>query len=265
MCARQRKPPAALTARNADRHALYETAVQRPDVMIGFIEDLFDHARDRPPCVLREDFCGTAYLSCHWAASGGDRRAIGVDIDPAVLDYGRTRHVETIGAAGRRIELIEADVLDVRKTADALVSLNFSHFIYKHRADLLAYLKHARRCVRPGGLFICDAFGGPGSISPCIDERRLGMFTYLWEQKRFNPLTHQIDCRIHFRFPDGSTKRNAFGYDWRMWSLPELRELLAEAGFSQIAVYFESEEGFIGDVDAVDLEAWVAYVVALRD
>jgi SAM-dependent methyltransferase len=265
MSAASRKPAAALSARNADPHALYEQSVQRPDVMIGFIEELFDHARDRAPRTVREDFCGTAHLAALWTCSGDHRRAIGVDHDAGVLGWARRHNVQPLGEARRRIDLIHGDVLDVRRQADAVVSLNFSHFTYHTRENLRRYFRHARRCVKPGGLFICDAFGGPESIRPCLDKRRFSRFEYHWEQRAFDPLTNRIDCRIHFRFPNGTALRDAFAYDWRMWSLPELRELLAEAGFDDLGIYFESEEGFIADFDAVDFEAWVAYVVALRN
>ena len=62
----------------------------------------------------------------------------------------------------------------------------------------------------------------------------------------------------------------AFTYHWRLWTLPEIRELLLEAGFRQVDVYWEgtdknSEEGDgefkpseVGDADA----SWVCYIVA---
>ncbi len=259
-----RKPAASLTARNADRHALYEQSVQRPDVMIGFIEELFDMVRDRRPMTLREDFCGTAHLSSMWALSDDQRRAVGIDHDAAVLAYASQHNVAPL-SLDKRVELIRGDVLGSRRQADVAVSLNFSHFIYHARGDLLRYFAHARRCIKPGGLFICDAFGGPEAIRPCMDERRFSRFDYLWEQRSFDPLTNRIDCRIHFRFPNGSTMRDAFTYDWRMWSLPELRELLTEAGFDDLGIYFESEDGFIAESDDLEYDAWVAYVVAVRD
>ena len=114
-------------------------------------------------------------------------------------------------------------------------------------------------------MIIIDAFGGPGSISECQDERNFSLFTYIWEQEHYNPLTNEIICRIHFKFRDGTKLKNAFVYDWRMWSLPELTELLVEAGFGDMGVYFESEDGFIGDPSAIDAEAWVAYIAAYRD
>jgi hypothetical protein len=64
----------------------------------------------------------------------------------------------------------------------------------------------------------------------------------------------------------------AFSYHWRLWTLPEIREILVEAGFGQVDIYWEGtdesgEEGdgiytpqTIGDADA----GWVCYIVAQR-
>ena len=65
---------------------------------------------------------------------------------------------------------------------------------------------------------------------------------------------------------------DAFRYDWRLWTLPEITELLSEAGFEKVDVYWEgtdeeSNEGNgiykvaeIGDADP----GWVCYVVARK-
>ena len=77
-------------------------------------------------------------------------------------------------------------------------------------------------------------------------------------------------CHIHFKFPDGSRIRRAFSYAWRLWSLPEIREVLSEAGFTRSTVYWqgtneESGEGNgvfepteQGEADA----SWIVYLVA---
>lgn len=262
---RRRKPPAprSRTPRSADRHALYEAAVQRPEVMVGFIEDVSEHG-GLSPRVLREDFCGTANLAAHWIASSADRRAVAVDNDPAILDWAERHNRSPLGSIARRLALVNADVRSVRRRADVLVSLNFSHFIYKRRDALRDYLRHAWRCLNRPGMMILDAFGGPASITPEVDQRNFASFTYLWEQAAFNPITSEILCKIHFRFPNGSTMRDAFVYDWRLWSLPELTELLHEVGFDDLDIYFESEDGFITDLDPTDCDAWVAYLVAYK-
>ena len=69
----------------ADRHALYQQAVNAPDSCIDFILDVYRDMRGRQPRVLREDFCGTALLTATWVKRGDDRSAIGIDIDPKVL------------------------------------------------------------------------------------------------------------------------------------------------------------------------------------
>ena len=65
--------------------------------------------------------------------------------------------------------------------------------------------------------------------------------------------------------------KRAFTYEWRLWTLPEIRELLAEAGFSRSTVYWEDRDAN-GDgtntyrprAHARQEPAWVAYIVAER-
>ena len=101
------------------------------------------------------------------------------------------------------------------------------------------------------------------------EARRLGSFTYVWEQASYLPVTGDISCHIHFRFPDRSRIDRSFSYEWRLWTLPELRELLTEAGFVRATVYWEGTDkrgqgnGVFkpetrGEADA----GWIAYIVA---
>ncbi len=63
--------------------------------------------------------------------------------------------------------------------------------------------------------------------------------------------------------------KKAFTYEWRLWSAPELLELLTEAGFSKATLYWEgSDEDGDGNGEfapeqkgEADL-AWIAYIVA---
>ena len=47
-------------AEKADRHILYEQAVQSVEDEIEFLGETFRALRSREPILLREDFCGTA-------------------------------------------------------------------------------------------------------------------------------------------------------------------------------------------------------------
>ena len=62
--------------------------------------------------------------------------------------------------------------------------------------------------------------GGGGQAQFLMKEKkRLKGFTYVWEQADFDPVTNHILCKIHFEFKDRTRLKNAFVYDWRLWSL----------------------------------------------
>jgi hypothetical protein len=77
------------------------------------------------------------------------------------------------------------------------------------------------------------------AASRSIDGEPVPAFTYVWEQRTFNVIDHHLVCHIHFHLRDGRKIERAFTYDWRMWTLPELRDALAEAGFSRSLVHIE--------------------------
>ena len=56
------------TAAGADRHELYEESVQSPEDESAFIDRVFRSLKGRTPTLLREDFCGTHFLSGTWVA-----------------------------------------------------------------------------------------------------------------------------------------------------------------------------------------------------
>jgi SAM-dependent methyltransferase len=261
---RKKTASSHLTARTADRHQLYELAVQQPLLMVDFLERAPLQLGARQPRTIREDFCGTAQLAALWVRSHHTRRAIGVDNDPKIIRYADRHNRRMLGDAADRLELVCDDVLKARPKADAIVSLNFSHFIFKQREQMLAYLKHAHRCLNPGGVLLLDVYGGPGAIAPCVDRREYGDFNYLWEQKSYDPLTSQVTNYIHFEFPDGSRLNRAFTYRWRLWSIIELRELLEEAGFGRLSISFEHPTGFVDAFKMQDAIAWVAFILARK-
>ena len=104
-----------------------------------------------------------------------------------------------------------------------------------------------------------------------VDGARVPSFVYEWDQTSFNPIDHHITCSIHFRLPRGKVMRHAFRYDWRMWSVPEIRDALADAGFRASEVYIEGWDDAKGESDEKlhlrkrfeNQESWLAYVVGL--
>jgi hypothetical protein len=91
----------------------------------------------------------------------------------------------------------------------------------------------------------------------------------VWDQAEYFPVTGDLLCHIHFRFPDRSRLERAFTYDWRLWTLPELRELLEEAGFRRTTVYWEGTDRrgngngeFLPEAKGEADAGWIVYLVA---
>jgi hypothetical protein len=82
-------------AERADIHELYELSVQNVENEIEFLQTTFKSLTGRTAYLFREDFCGTASASCQWVRQGNEYQAIGVDIDPSVLEWGRKHRVGT--------------------------------------------------------------------------------------------------------------------------------------------------------------------------
>lgn len=238
---RRRKSMAA----KADRHELYELSVQAPEVDAATLARLFKRYRKRHAVSLREDFCGTAVLSTAWVQSREGRTAVGIDLDQPTMDWGMDNRVQPAGVADR-VTLLRANVLDgAGPKVDVAAGLNFSYNVLHERAQLVEYFRASRRTLVDDGLLILDLFGGWGTMWPETNRREVEGegeregFTYRWEQRHFDPLTHRIVCVIAFDFPDGSRIEDAFYYEWRLWTCPEIRDALDEAGFSRVRVLWE--------------------------
>ena len=261
-------------ADSADRHYLYQESVQDTEAEIDFVEETWQALRDRPAELLREDFCGTANTACEWVRRDPGHYAIGIDLDSEVLEWGRLNNLSQLSPEEQtRIELLEEDVLDVApELADIVLAMNFSYYLFLTRRRMLAYFESVHAGLADDGIFFLDAYGGYDSHRNIEEERECDDFTYIWEQAGFNPIDSTMTCHIHFEFPDKSRVDRAFSYSWRLWTLPEIREILFEAGFSEVAVYWEgtdeeSNEGNgiyepaeTGDADP----GWVCYIVAER-
>ncbi len=266
-----RKKKRPLTARNSDRHFLYQESVQDVETEAAFLSRTFRKVRGRRAETLREDFCGTALLCAEWVKGRG-RTAVGIDLDREVLAWGTKHNLAPIGEPGDRVILRRADVRDVCPGRfDVSVALNFSYFVFRTRDELRGYFARVRRSMAKDGLFFLDSYGGYESWREMRERRKLKGFTYVWDQNVVDPIGNFVTNHIHFEFPGGSKLKNAFTYEWRLWTLPEIREVLAEAGYSRSTVYWEDgdEDGegtgvFRPRARVGQDAAWVAYIVAER-
>ncbi|MEI7656956.1 MAG: hypothetical protein WCK33_02695 [Phycisphaerae bacterium] len=218
---------------------LYEHAVQSPAELAIFLVAI--HGRE--PTRLREDFGGTGAVARAFLHAAPGRHAMVVDIDPAPL--ARCRDIP-----GLRTLAADATRLDDAEPVDIIFVGNFSLGYVEGRRRLARYLESSRRRLAPGGLFACDMYGGPGAWRLGGMARRIplpdgSILHYWWEHEAADPITGLVRNAISFRIETAGEiveeHPRAFVYRWRLRSLPELRDLLLEAGFGDIEVRLRTE------------------------
>ncbi|TWU31587.1 class I SAM-dependent methyltransferase [Novipirellula artificiosorum] len=262
----------------ADKFDCYQKSVQTPEHEVEFFEQAFRDAYHRKPYTLREDFCGTFAICCEWAKSDSKRTAVGTDLCSETLAWGREHNLAKLDQAQQsRVKILEQDVRKRnRPQVDVLAAQNFSFWLFKTRPEVIDYFKIARSNLKAEGIMVMDMMGGGECYTEeHVDKRTIKKgrkgFRYDWEQASFNPITADASFYIHFKFKDGSKLKRAFEYHWRFWTLPEVREMLAEAGFSETHVYWEIEEE--EDEEETHWErresagsdpSWICYIVAVK-
>ncbi|MEM7756354.1 MAG: hypothetical protein AAF297_12050 [Planctomycetota bacterium] len=240
---------------NAQRHGLYELCVQSVETIAPFLRAV--HGGE--PLVLGEDFSGTAALSQRWVDTVEGGRAISVDLDGDALSFRKASEV---------LEVRCENVLSCDASADVAFVGNFSIGYWHTRAELVTYLTHVRSRLGPGGAFVCDTYGGESAfqvgevhrdLMVAGDDPRPGLHAfrgkrvrYTWEQREADPVTGMVTNACHFRVtgPGGRIETeidDAFVYRWRLWSIAELRDAMAEAGFAGVDVYNKTADAVDGD------------------
>ena len=262
------------TAKGADRHELYQLSVQSPEEDVKFLSRVYKNVRKKKPLHFREDFCGTALLASHWIRRGKEYTAEGFDIDAPTIAWGMEHNFASLGDAAERCKL---HIKDVREKShvppDVRCAQNFSYFIFHERSEMLAYLKSVYEDLAPEGAFVMDIYGGPEAMMEMKEQRRIDEgFTYIWDQAEYWPATGAYKAYIHFKFKDGTQIKRAFTYDWRLWYLTEVKDLLHEVGFDHVDTYWEGtdEDGESGNgiyrksKKGENCDAWVTYLVAYK-
>ncbi|GER36567.1 S-adenosyl-L-methionine-dependentmethyltransferases superfamily protein [Striga asiatica] len=228
----------------------------------------------RAPLHLQEDFCGTALLSVEWLHGDARRTAIGLDLDVEALNWCLTNNVNRIGAdVSSRLSLLHGNVLQPHESKlvnvnpladmqnltlkdnedgsvhdgkyckdmqlperDIVCAFNYSCCCLHNRKELILYFKHVLNALsKKGGIFVMDLYGGSSSEGVLRLQRRFPNFTYIWEQAEFDIIQRKTRISLHFNLQKQHRKiRHAFSYSWRLWSLPEIKDCLEEAGFSSV-------------------------------
>lgn len=233
-------------AQAAQAQDLYELCVQSPAHVVQLVRAI--HGEE--PLLLGEDFAGSGAVGRAWVAQSDRHRAWCVDRDARALER---------CAGVPRIETRVGDVLEEDARVEALWVGNFSIGYLHDRGGLLGYLRHVRARIAAGGVFVCDTYGGetaytigqvhrfhplPEHLAP--DGKGGWRVRYTWEQREADPLTGMVTNALHFRIERAGVIEvellDAFVYRWRLWSVPELRDAMIEAGFASTGVYGQLPE-----------------------
>ncbi len=257
---------ARATPQRLSRHDLYEACVQDPATLAPLLAGVWrfgaDAARaagsspddDDARLILGEDFSAAGALARAWLRDAPERQAICADLDTQAL--ARLRRLARRDGSLARLRAIHADVTATKLPPCNLLFVgNFSIGEIHTRAALVDYLRRSRARLRPRGTFVCDTYGGasaftrgslqrthllPASTADATTTANVRV-RYTWEQRHADPLSGRVQNAIHFRvLVGGEVVReltDAFVYDWRLWSVPELRDAMLEAGFARTEVF----------------------------
>ena len=162
-------------AGKADRHRCYELSVQCPEAEVDFIDQTYRALRGHSARLLREDFCGTAAVCCEWVKRRKTNRAVGIDIDCEVLDWGKNHNLAALSEReAKRVTLLATDVLVADTLApDIVAAMNFSYWLLNERSAVRQYFERVLRVLKDDGIFFLDAYGGYDSYRVIPEERAI--------------------------------------------------------------------------------------------
>jgi len=259
-------------------YELYEAAVIDAKHDVRLFRRFFLEINRTYPEKYREDFAGTFKHAVEWVKCNRRNRAWAIDLDPCPLQFGRERHWSKLSdEQKRRIQILRQDVRKKsREQMHFITAMNFSYCIFKERELLKEYFQSVYKSLHRKGLFLLDVMGGSRVMDVSEDKtvipktRSHPRLTYYWEQKSFDGFSHHTKFGMHFKV--GNSKRrlkNVFTYDWRLWTMPELIDLLKEAGFKKTFIYGEGtrRDGtgtgiYKQQTYETDCLVWVSYLIA---
>ena len=251
-----------------DKYHFYKQAVQDPVSDLNLFSYIYKRQNKKKPRVFREDFCGTFYNSWSWVKRDKKNKALVIDKEKEPLEYGKKHH-KLDEEEKSRLKIINKDLLKLgvlKEKADIISVCNFSLFFIHDRKSLIKYFQSVRKSLKKKGMFIFDSFGGPDAEEEGMEKRIFSGFEYYWDQVSFDPCSRIGKYYIHFKIKN-KWKKKVFSYEFRLWTLPELKEALKDAGFKNADIYWDTEDkkkSYFKKIKACDdsYTTWIAYLVA---
>ncbi len=283
-----------------DRHWLYECCVQRPGAVVELLtqahggsplrlaEDFCGSAAVSRAWV-GSDSRRTAVASDADAESLAIARLRSNAVAGCAerLRFALAQHGQDPGSMGA----------PASSRADVVFAGNFSIGELHDRASLLRYLRDCRERLGPedgGGILACDTYGGSLALTPGVMVRTVvpetqdsgvlstqsagtssgleraaaptRIIRYAYEQVSADPHTGRVENHLHFDVIESGELicrlRSAFVYRWRLWSVPEIRDAMTEAGLcrSDVVTHLDRESV----ADGREERDWFAALVVGR-
>ena len=261
------------------KYLLYECSVQNPKWHVEYLPKFHRELLGKEAVSFREDFCGSGKISCEWVKHSSKNHAMGLDISPDALQYAKAVNQSKLTPDEHvRVKFIHQNVMhSTRKKFDLIGAYNFSVFALHERSELLHYFKSVYQSLKASGTFFLEVAGGMGFLSTRQKEKtitleKFGKVRQIWEQGNFDPIASVNRYSIHFMLPNGKCLNDAFVYDWRIWQIRELREVLIEAGFHRSVTLWEEDDelgqgndDFYPTETAGNAHSWIAYVIGVKE
>lgn len=212
-----------------DFDLVFAQQMQRTGAQVEFAERAL---RLAPGAHVLDVACGVGRHALELARRG--YQVTGLDLSPTLLRVAADRAERT----GTEVEWVHADMraIPFTNTFDAAMNL-FSSWGYFERDDEdQRVLVSVAGALKPGGRFLLE-LSHQAWIARHFAPRgwhEAGGMTVL-EQRTLDLLAGRMASEITVVYPDG--RHRTWPYDLRLYTLPEVARMLAEAGFAVAAVY----------------------------
>jgi len=244
---------------NVSKFDLYQISVQNVKIEVEFFRKCYRMLYNKVATKFREDFCSTALLSCEWVKNNVMNTAVGLDIDPEALAWGLEHNVNNLTSGSDRIRLLDHNVLtpyDQKEKFEIICSLNYSHFLLTKRRDLLTYFSNVYKSLDPKGIFILDFYGGSHIYEDHKYAKEKSQHFYQFSGKQMNILNNQSKCSLNYKVNKKFIPH--FSFDFRIYSIIEMREALEEAGFKKFKLHIkeinEDEEDEYTEYEEIEID-----------
>jgi SAM-dependent methyltransferase len=225
--------------------ALSPHPTERAEAEASFVAE-----RLSPGARILDAPCGTGRISVPLAQRGFE--VAGLDISHRVLEVARSAAPELDWRQGDMRELPWPD-----GSFDAVLNLWTAFGYFETQAEDERVLAEAARALAPGGVFIIDTINPAGLVRGFRPQGWNDLDgALLLERRELSLATGRIQSFWTFVGPDGARRELAF--DHRLYTPPELTDMLRRAGLEPVELY--------GGLDACELtlDTWRLVIVAKK-